>query len=41
VAAKAVAHRGNSGDDQLGETIVRKLITGILALPPRRIAGAE
>jgi hypothetical protein len=30
VAAKAVAHRGNSGDDQLGETIVRKLITGIL-----------
>jgi Protein of unknown function (DUF1194) len=30
VAAKAVAHRGNSGDDELGETIVRKLITGIL-----------
>ena len=32
-----MAHRGNSGDDELGETIVRKLITGILALPPRRM----
>jgi len=41
VAAKAVAHRENSDDDQFGETIVRKLITEISALPPRRFAGTR
>jgi hypothetical protein len=41
VTAKAAVHRGNSGNDQFGEAIVRKLITEISALPPRRLAGAE
>jgi len=41
VTAKAAVHRGNSGNDQFGEAIVRKLITEISALPPRRLAGTE
>ena len=32
---------GNSGYDQFGVAIVRKLITEISALPPRRLAGTE
>jgi hypothetical protein len=41
VTAKAAVHRGNSGKDQFGEAIMRKLITEISALPPRRLAGTE
>jgi hypothetical protein len=41
VTAKAAVHRGNSGNDQFGEAIVRKLITEISALPPRQLAGTE
>jgi hypothetical protein len=41
VTAKAAVHRGNSGSDEFGEAIMRKLIAEISALPPRRLAGTE
>jgi hypothetical protein len=40
VTAKGAVHRGNSGNDQFREAIMRKLIAEISALPSRRL-GTE